>query len=603
MSNELPEPRYVINGWERCLVSSNALQEPIGMLLTPPLHVIMSFSDTSPDLVADLHDVFNMLYPPSPGSAVSDEEGDADEGTYSHDSRTAAAADVVDLDGPVNGLAPLDVHEQRSRATDNGHPTGAQAEKHSRVESLLDKLSRKRIRALLDTTLPLIGHAASTLDVKSTKKRKLIQLVDPDIEIPRGMQRSAPSDLLGRVVSIWQRYLGNHGDAKRDRQRSMPSRNSASTKPTTQYSPFSTVSYLSRLQTFTLPTYPTKPSPLISPQACAQAGWINHGGKDRLVCEVCHKAWRVQLPSKELTGGITLSTEMKLKYIQLLAKQLVLAHTPSCPWRIAESLVSPVATMSSHLAPLAFDVETNILARGETPSIAHFEEADIELVSPLDATQVDRLTENLNQALESDLEPGPSTTSGEETVDAQAGLSKRNHASSSSPISSTAAILAFFGWNVFRPQEPSPSFNSEHSAGAGDSAANSSVIVPDVLRCRICDRKLGIWSFRHHSQSQQTGQAKATARALNVIREHREFCPIRTLTAGEADKDKTVRQSWWMDAVILQESLTAGGEGDGTDRRAQLPASSADAQVPEKEHGAVENVITELKDFTRVDTP
>lgn len=123
--------------------------------------------------------------------------------------------------------------------------------------------------------------------------------------------------------------------------------------------------------------------------------------------------------------------------MQLLAKQLVLAHTPSCPWRIvslagarshqisreidrfeyvtlvcsgnvlvSNLVIAPISTadqrrsypylatihqdllllnppISSHLAPLAFDVESNILARGETPSVAHFEEADIELVSPL----------------------------------------------------------------------------------------------------------------------------------------------------------------------------------------------------------------------------
>lgn len=109
-------------------------------------------------------------------------------------------------------------------------------------------------------------------------------------------------------ISIWQKYGGNLKDriVKRDRQRSL----SANAESRPEYNPYSTVSYLSRLRTFTLPTYPTKPSPSLSPQACAQAGWFNRGGKDRLVCEVCQKAWRVELPSKKLTGGITLSPEM-----------------------------------------------------------------------------------------------------------------------------------------------------------------------------------------------------------------------------------------------------------------------------------------------------
>ena len=39
--------------------------------------------------------------------------------------------------------------------------------------------------------------------------------------------------------------------------------------------------------------------------------------------------------------------------------------------------------ISSHLASAALEIEAHVLAKGETPSIAHFEEADFELHSPL----------------------------------------------------------------------------------------------------------------------------------------------------------------------------------------------------------------------------
>lgn len=100
----------------------------------------MSFLDTSPDLVSDLHDVFNMLYPPSPGSTESDDWQDIRGDFTTYGAGAPASAEIVDLDGPVNGLAPLDVHEQRSPAVLEGHST--QEESHSRIESLLEKLSR-----------------------------------------------------------------------------------------------------------------------------------------------------------------------------------------------------------------------------------------------------------------------------------------------------------------------------------------------------------------------------------------------------------------------------------------------------------------------------
>ncbi|KAJ9120115.1 hypothetical protein QFC22_003013 [Naganishia vaughanmartiniae] len=536
----------------------------------------MSFLDTSPDLVSDLHDVFNMLYPPSPDGTVSDDWQDGEEAQTSYGALANTSAETVDLDGPVNGLAPLDVHEQRLLVTLEGHST--HGEKHSRIDSLLDKLSRKRIRALLDTTLPLMAHAASTMDAKSTKKRKLIQLIEPDIKIPKRMQVS-------QKIPIWQRCRGSPGGAsvKRDRQRS-PSASVSGVKTRPEYSPFSADSYLSRLQTFTLPTYPAKPSSLLAPQACAQAGWINRGGKDRLVCEVCRKAWRVEMPSKEMTGGITLSPEMTT-----IHQDLLLLNPP----------------ISSHLAPLAFDVERYILARGETPSVAHFEEADIELVSPLNATQTGILTKNLNLALESDLGTEALGMRGE--GDAATVLSKRNHASSSSAISSTAAALAFFGWNVFRPRDLAPG-NNRKPPTAEDSASDSA-IVPDVLRCRICDRKLGLWAFRLNQYSSQTALPNATPKPLDVIREHREFCPIRTLAVGARDE---INQPWWADAAILRQSLQTAMPGIGAAPIAVSPSSLVDTNLQGLQYGrgglqensrSVDSVVPKLKEFTKVDIP
>lgn len=66
----------------------------------------------------------------------------------------------------------------------------------------------------------------------------------------------------------------------------LPSEPSAS-----DYSPSSLPSFLSRLSTYKLSTYATKPS-YVDAVSAAQAGWINEG-KDRLVCCVCHASFVV----------------------------------------------------------------------------------------------------------------------------------------------------------------------------------------------------------------------------------------------------------------------------------------------------------------------
>ena len=60
---------------------------------------------------------------------------------------------------------------------------------------------------------------------------------------------------------------------------------------TAEYRPSSLPSFLSRLATYKLTTYATKPSS-IDAVAASKCGWINDG-KDRLVCGLCNASWVV----------------------------------------------------------------------------------------------------------------------------------------------------------------------------------------------------------------------------------------------------------------------------------------------------------------------
>lgn len=100
----------------------------------------MSFLDDSPELAADLADVFNILCPPSPSSTLQDDWEDEDSSTATV--TKGGPADIVNLDGPVKDLAPLDVHELSTNDVD--HEPTSESKFPGYVESLLGKLSRVR---------------------------------------------------------------------------------------------------------------------------------------------------------------------------------------------------------------------------------------------------------------------------------------------------------------------------------------------------------------------------------------------------------------------------------------------------------------------------
>lgn len=103
------------------------------------------------------------------------------------------------------------------------------------------------------------------------------------------------------------------------------------------FSPNSTTSYRSRLLTFTLPTYSSKPHSL-RPQNVARYGWGN-SGRERLHCEQCGSGWII----KGLNDPSLAKARKRL--VELYEEQLVEAHKQGCPWRIVSRVqLVPEAT-------------------------------------------------------------------------------------------------------------------------------------------------------------------------------------------------------------------------------------------------------------------
>ena len=133
-----------------------------------------------------------------------------------------------------------------------------------------------------------------------------------------------------------------------------------------------------------------------------------------------------------------------------------------------------------------------------------------------------------------------------------------------SAIGPDAANLAFFGWQPYRPT----------ASGSGGSSTPGKPPIPDVVHCSICDRKLGLSHFRSSGRpdpSIETHDTKGKDKVLNVIREHREFCPIKvySVASDSIEEDPIDRRDlldvelpWWRSAMILRSDSDRQGIGN-----------------------------------------
>lgn len=81
------------------------------------------------------------------------------------------------------------------------------------------------------------------------------------------------------------------------------------------------------------------------------------------------------------------------------------------------------------------------------------------------------------------------------------------------------AALAFFGWFPY-----DPSFPSDH-------VSSSSSTPTDIVRCRLCTRRIGLWVF-----------SDTTTRTFDLVTEHISWCPLRA-------------DSWRGAAILSSDSL------------------------------------------------
>ncbi|KAL5504270.1 hypothetical protein ACEPAH_8344 [Sanghuangporus vaninii] len=323
-----------------------------------------------------------------------------------------------------------------------------------------------------------------------------------------------------------------------------------------EYRPSSTASFLSRLATFKLSTYSSKPSS-IDAVAAAKAGWINEG-KERLLCGVCKAAW--VLASR---NGLSKDAADALNEKQRV--QLVQMHKEGCPWRARQCDDSvyciPLKAPSAH----SKEIKSNALALDDKKVLD-----GVDIRHPLTSTQVRALLSTLSSVKVS----RPSTTVSEgSSTDNQV----TQEETTETEISEKAALTALFGWSLepppteSRPTMPSivsgtsiscapalsgadrrtswsssiseagsprpsriPVPRTSSAATARLSRQDKTRIRDDTLHCSLCQRRVGLWTFKGSDDtpslaspipSNPPSTTKTTSRQFDLLKEHRSYCP------------------------------------------------------------------------------
>ncbi|WWC88999.1 uncharacterized protein L201_003916 [Kwoniella dendrophila CBS 6074] len=279
-----------------------------------------------------------------------------------------------------------------------------------------------------------------------------------------------------------------------------------------EYLPFSPLSLLSRLRSYEIHSYTFfDQNQYLSPIKSSLNGWINTK-KDNLFCNSCK--------SNVNFNGLDEIKDLKIKQevIRRLSKNLISSHKKDCPWRIRKSpdelyhqlrnLLHPL--ISSNLHPLSAALDKSI------PSIA-----SLSLKSSLNETEEDCLIRSVQQHY------CPSTFFGDDIP----------VNSNPKPLSKQSILLSFFGWYPYFPNSLS---NSDHIDQNSNSNSNGRT---EIIHCRICKRRLGLWSFL---QTQNNDQTKSVGgeKELDLVGAHLSWCPLNVLP-GE--------KNWWEGTLLLRE--------------------------------------------------
>ncbi|OCF43041.1 hypothetical protein I317_03134 [Kwoniella heveanensis CBS 569] len=511
-------------------------------------------SSSNTDTDPDLRDVFALLYADDDwtfnASDSEDEDSGAVRASRSQSGKGTEQAEADEVHPPLNSFIPEADLERIERVIDvNDNVRGSeQVGKGGNGDegegSLIDtkKYSRKRFLDAIDslflTATASVGDDPSSIEGLAPKRRRRRIYA-----IPKGDVCSQST-----IITSTQPIPV------------LPS-------PTT-YAPFSPLALLSRLRTYRIHSYPY-PSlypEYLSPITAAFHGWINdNNGRDGtseggLSCGYCGARW-------SLAGLADIQDErVRNEVARRLGEEFKGRHKDGCAWRVRSSpdelytqlrnLLHP--PISSHLAPLAERLSTSTA----TPTSSS---SSISYKTPLSPSQRSALLASLKQHIVASSSSSITTATPTST------------STSSIGITDLGANLALFGWYPYYPNAPSLTHitvsNTSTTAAAGGVGAGGKT---EIVSCRFCQRRVGLWSFSSSSANDGTSTGLITApttpkekeiemeRSFDLVNEHVGWCPIRPrpgLQPRLRRQSRSLLESpgqspekpWWADCALLSQ--------------------------------------------------
>ncbi|KZT73623.1 zf-C3HC-domain-containing protein [Daedalea quercina L-15889] len=428
--------------------------------------------------------------------------------------------------------------------------------------SLPEKSIKRKLEDAIHTLDEAVTPTLSSLDecppAKKARTAKNLYATLAKYGIRRGPKTAQPAneyEALSKTAPHLAAILSR--SATRTRQAlpwklGQPPRPTATPSSTAEYRPSSMQSFLSRLSTFKLSTYSNKP-PAIDAVAAAKCGWVNDG-KDRLVCGICDVSWVI-------AGREGMSRDAANALVEKQRAQLVDTHKDGCPWKTRQCDDSIYRIPLQAPMAMAREIKSRAAALDTVMQ-------GVEIKHPMTSTQVQSLLSIISAARVRTFAIPDSDS--DSPMD-----SENNNAHEEPQPSETATITALFGWSVLPPAPPSERSRTQSLSrassvapstpvrtplraasvtslregtptpgtpgrarfmlGQGQSTSRMSTPVPTkpdttLLHCALCQRRVGLWAFMSPPQTNGTSSTSDVSRPqqrrqLDVLREHRSYCP------------------------------------------------------------------------------
>lgn len=286
-------------------------------------------------------------------------------------------------------------------------------------------------------------------------------------------------------------------------------------KDTPKYAPWDRVAFLKRLKSFSNLTEWTPKPPKVNEVAWAKRGWVCQKA-ERVRCCLCNVEVLVKLNRKEVDGKeepVYIAQNIEDALVEKYVELIITSHNEDCLWRkrgCDDSIFKMPLTNTPVTLHNLRERYDELCARKDTLPYTF----NLHLPSEFDLSTILNYLPSDFFAPSSELSlPQPTSTD----------------------INTVAFQMALFGWEGHTHERLGAQFGS--------------------VSCHACFRVLGLWLFKSKKVNEAGEEVEgAVVDCLNVVNEHREYCPWRNPTSqnGSAKSSTSSMAGWEIIIRVLK---------------------------------------------------